>query len=150
MADVGVPQSGSGSMGAPARTTSGWAIGWTFFAASMMILIGLFHAMAGLIAIVDDEFYVATREYVFQFDTTQWGWIHLVWGVLVAVAGGYLLTGSVLARTLGVVMAGVSALLGFAWLPYAPVWGVTIIAIAVSVIWALTAHGRDLAEDLYE
>ena len=57
------------------------------------------------------------------------------------------MTGSVLARTVGVVMALVSAVLGFAWLPYAPVWGVTIIAIAVSVIWALTAHGRDIVED---
>ena len=60
---------------------------------------------------------------------------------------GYLLTGSVLARTVGVVMALVSAVLGFAWLPYAPVWGVTIIAIAISVIWALTAHGRDVVEE---
>ena len=148
MADIGVPRVGErAERRAPAKTTSGWAIGWTYFAAMMMILIGTFHVIAGLIAIVDDEFYVATREYVFQFDTTQWGWIHLVWGVLVAVAGGYLLTGSVLARTVGVVMALVSAVLGFAWLPYAPVWGVTIIAIAVSVIWALTAHGRDVVED---
>ena len=57
-----------------------------------------------------------------------------------------MLRGSVLARTVGVVMALVSAVIGFAWLPYAPVWGVTIIAIAVSVIWALTAHGRDVVE----
>ena len=120
---------------------------WTYFAATMMILIGTFHAIVGLIAVIDDQFYVATRKYVFQFDATEWGWIHLVWGVLVVVAGGYLLTGSVLARTVGVVMAVVSAILGFVWLPYAPVWGVTIIAIAVSVIWALTAHGRDVVED---
>ena len=147
MADIGVPRSGSVQTGAPAKTTSGWAIGWIFFAAMMMMLIGTFHAIAGLIAIIDDEFYVSTREYVLQFDTTQWGWIHLVWGVVVAVAGGYVLTGSVIARTVGVVMALVSAVLGFAWLPYAPVWGVTLIAIAVSVIWALTAHGRDVVED---
>jgi hypothetical protein len=111
-----------------------------------MLLIGGFHAMAGLIAILDDEFYVATRNYVLQFDTTQWGWIHLIFGTLIAIAGGYLLTGSVFARTIGVLMAFVSALIGFAWLPYAPVWGVIIIAIAVSVIWALTAHGRDVVD----
>ncbi len=147
MADIGIPRTGSMSTVAPARETSGWAIGWIFFAATMMMLIGTFQAIAGLIAIVNDQFYVATREYVFRFDTTEWGWIHLVWGVLIAVAGGFVLTGSVLARTVGVVMAVVSAILGFAWLPYSPVWGVTIIAIAVSVIWALTAHGRDVAED---
>ena len=65
------------------------------FAAMMMILIGSFHTMVGLIAIIDDEFYVTTRNYVLQFDTTQWGWIHLILGIVVAVAGGYLLTGSV-------------------------------------------------------
>jgi hypothetical protein len=125
---------------------SGAAVGWTFFASMMMLLIGGFHAMAGLIAILDDELYVATRNYVLQFDTTQWGWIHLVFGTLIAIAGGYLLTGSVVARTIGVMMAFVSALIGFAWLPYAPVWGVLIIAVAVSVIWALTAHGRDVVD----
>lgn len=128
------------------REPSGVAVGWTYFASMMMMLIGGFHAMAGLIAILDDEFYVATRNYVLQFDATQWGWIHLIFGTLIAIAGGYLLTGSVFARTIGVLMGFVSALIGFAWLPYAPVWGVIIIAIAVSVIWALTAHGRDVVD----
>jgi hypothetical protein len=126
------------------RAPSAWAVGWIYFASAMMIMIGIFHAIAGLVALFDDTFYVATREYVFQFDATQWGWIHLIFGVLVAIAGGYLLTGSVIARTVGVGMALLSAILGFAWLPYYPIWGVIIIAIAVSVIWALTAHGRDI------
>ncbi len=128
------------------RQRSSWAVGWTYFASIMMILIGSFHAIAGLIGILDDEFYVKTRNYVLQFDTTQWGWIHLIFGVLIAVAGGYLLTGSVFARTIGVIMAFLSALVGFAWLPYSPVWGVIFVAISVSVIWALTAHGRDVTE----
>jgi hypothetical protein len=129
------------------RPVSGAAIGWTYFASMMMILIGVFHALAGLIAILDDTFYVATRKYVFEFDVTQWGWIHLIFGILIAIAGGYLLKGSVVARTVGVVMAFISAVIGFAWLPYQPVWGVIIIAIAISVIWALTAHGRDVVSD---
>jgi vacuolar-type H+-ATPase subunit I/STV1 len=141
MADIGVPRTAGAST---TRATSGWAVGWIYFAAAMMIMIGVFHVIAGLVAIFDDEFYVATREYVFQFDATQWGWIHLVLGVIVLLAGGYLLTGSVLARTVGVLMALLSAVVGFAWLPYFPVWGVVIIAIAISVIWALTAHGRDV------
>jgi hypothetical protein len=129
------------------RQVSGAAIGWTYFAAMMMILIGCFHAIAGIIALVDDTFYVATRKYVFEFDVTQWGWTHLIFGVIIAVAGGFLLTGSVIARTIGVIMAFISALVGFAWLPYQPVWGVIFIAIAISVIWALTAHGRDVVAD---
>ncbi len=134
---------------APSRQISGAAVGWTYFASMMMILIGAFQAIAGLVAILDDEFFVATRNYVFKFDTTQWGWIHLILGVVVAVAGVYLLSGSVLARTVGVIIAILSAIAGFAWLPYYPVWGVIFVAIAVSVIWALTAHGRDVVDDTY-
>jgi hypothetical protein len=127
---------------------SAWAVGWTFFAATMMIMIGVFHAIAGLIAIFDDEFYVTTRDYVFQFDTTGWGWIHLILGIVVAVSGGLLLTGSVFARTIGVILAMVSMAAGFAWIPYYPIWGVIIVAMAVSVIWALTAHGRDIQAEM--
>jgi hypothetical protein len=128
-----------------ARQTSGWAVGWTVFAAIMMITIGSFHAIAGLVGILDDEFYVVRPEYIFQFDTTTWGWIHLLLGVAIIIAGVYLFTGAVLARTVGVVMALISAVAGFAWLPWYPVWGIVIVAIAVSVIWALTVHGRDIA-----
>jgi hypothetical protein len=143
MSNVGVSSTGRAAQKVP----SGWAVGWTYFASVMMIMIGVFHAIAGLIAILDDKFYVATRKYVFEFDATQWGWIHLVFGVLIALAGVYVLRGSVVARTVGVVMAFLSAVIGFAWLPYEPVWAVVIIAIAVSVIWALTAHGRDVVNE---
>ena len=128
------------------RTPSGWAVGFTYFAAVMMILIGVFQAFAGLVAIVNDEFYVETRKYVFRFDATEWGWIHLIVGVLVLLAGIYLLKGSVIARTVGVIMAIISAITAFTWIPYYPVWGIVIVAIAVFVIWALTAHGRDIVD----
>ena len=120
-------------------------MGWITFAAFMMIMIGGFHAIVGLIAIIDDQFYVATKEYVFQFDRSTWGWIHLILGILILLAGFGLFSGAVWARTVGVILALVSALVGFAWLPWYPVWGIIIIAIAVAVIWALTAHGRDVA-----
>lgn len=126
------------------RPPSGWAIGYTTFAAFMMLLIGFFHAVAGLVAIIDDTFYVATKEYVFQFDRTTWGWIHLVAGIVIFLAGLGLFSGAVWARTIGVILAFVSALLGFAWLPWYPIWGVIIIVLAVSVIWALTVHGHDI------
>jgi hypothetical protein len=121
-------------------------VGWTFFAATMMMMIGTFHVIAGFVGILDDTFYVTTRNYVFQFDATAWGWIHLIIGIIVATSGAYLLTGAVLARVVGVIMAAVSAIAGFAWMPYYPIWGITVVALAVSVIWALTAHGRDIAE----
>ena len=122
---------------------SGWAVGWIMFAAIMMLLIGFFHVMAGLVAIVDDNFYVATKEYVFQFDRTTWGWIHLILGIVVFIAGLSLFKGAIWARTVGVILGVISAVVGFAWLPWYPVWGILIVVIAVSVIWALTMHGRD-------
>jgi len=114
------------------------------FAAIMMLLIGFFHVMAGLVAIVDDNFYVATKEYLFQFDRTTWGWIHLILGIVVFIAGLSLFKGAIWARTVGVILGVISAVVGFAWLPWYPVWGILIVVIAVSVIWALTIHGRDV------
>lgn len=123
---------------------SGWATGWAAFAGIMLIVVGFFHAFVGLVAIVDDKFYVVGQEWVFEFDVTVWGWVHLIGGAIVVASGFGIFTGNVLARTLGVVVAVVSALVNFAWLPYYPVWSVLMIAIAVAVIWALTVHGRDL------
>jgi len=125
---------------------SGWAVGYSVFAAVVLCIIGIFHAVAGIVAIVDDTFYVAGEEWVFQFDVTSWGWIHLVMGIVVFVAGIGVMTGNVAARTLGVVVAAISAIANFLWLPYYPVWSIVMIALDVAVIWALTVHGRDLAD----
>lgn len=124
---------------------SGWAIGWMATAAMLMILGGGWWIMAGFIAIVNDEFFVATPEYVFQFDTTTWGWIHLIVGVVVLAAGFGLFSGAVWARTVGVIVSVVAGLIAFAWLPWYPVWALLFIGVSVAVIWALTAHGRDVA-----
>jgi hypothetical protein len=124
---------------------SGWAIGWITFAGTLMILVGCLHAFVGLVGIVDDELYVVTPNYILELDTTTWGWVHLVLCVVVAAAGVFLFSGNVAARTVGVVLAGFSVLAAFAWMPYYPVWAFVIIGLAVAVIWALTAHGRDIA-----
>ena len=67
-----------------AARPSGWAIGGVTFASTIMILVGIFQAFAGLAAIIDDEFYVITQNYAFDLDTTAWGWIHLILGIVVA------------------------------------------------------------------
>jgi hypothetical protein len=137
------------------RGPSGWAIGWTYFAAFMMIMIGVFHAIAGLSAIFEDEFLrvvpaIGTQPegdvYFLQFDATTWGWIHLIVGIVVALAGLALFSGAVWARTIGAILAALSAIVGFAWIPWYPVWGIVIIALASAVIWALTVHGRDVVQ----
>jgi len=128
------------------RSPSGAAVGWTMFAAFMMILIGAWWIIAGLVALVNDNFYVATRNYIFKFDATTWGWILLIIGILVLLAGFGLFSGAVWARTVGVFMGLLAALAGFAWLPWYPFWAILIVVASVAVIWALTAHGRDISE----
>ena len=123
---------------------SGAAKGFIVFAGVMMIMAGGFQALAGLVALFETEFYVATRSYLLEFDATSWGWIHLLIGLLVLFAGFAVLNGQVWGRTIGVILAVVSALSNFAFIPYYPFWSMTIIAIDVFVIWALTAHGRDI------
>ena len=124
---------------------SSWAAGWAGFAAIMLIIIGVFDAIQGLVAIVDEKFYVVTPQYVFEFDVTTWGWIHLIGGIVLVLAGLGIFTGNVAGRTVGVIVAGLSMIANFAWLPYYPVWSIVMIALAVTVIWALTVHGRDIA-----
>jgi len=105
------------------------------FAAVMMMAIGVLHVVAGLAAIVQDEFYVVGVQYAFRFDVTVWGWLHLLLGVVVAAAGYFVLSGAVWARTLGVVLAAFSLIANFVFIPYYPVWAVVIMALDVAVIW---------------
>lgn len=126
------------------QSRSGAAVGFTMFAAFMMILVGAFHIIAGIAGIIEDQFYVTTENYFLEFDATTWGWIHLVGGVIVLLAGFGLFSGAVWARTVGVILATISAIASFAFIPHYPVWSITVIAIDIFVIWALTVHGRDV------
>ncbi|HTF58556.1 MAG TPA: hypothetical protein VK713_01440 [Actinomycetes bacterium] len=128
------------------RDTSGMAVGFTVFAAIMMLMVGVFQALQGLIAIFENEFYVQTRNYLFEFDATTWGWIHLVIGLLVAFAGWGLLSGQTWARVVGITLAALSATANFLFIPYYPFWSLLIITLNIFVIWALTAHGREYRE----
>lgn len=120
------------------------AVGVTVFAATFMVMIGFLHAIQGVVALVNDTFFVVGEEWLFQFDVTTWGWVHLLLGIVVGIAGFGLFAGAVWARTVGVVVAAVSIVANFAWLPYYPIWALVIIALDVFVIWALTVHGRDI------
>jgi hypothetical protein len=123
---------------------SGWAIGWTTFAAITMIMAGIFWAISGLVALFNDEFYVVTQRWIFEFDISTWGWIHLILGIVIGLAGFFLFKGATWARTVGVIIAVISAIIAFIWLPYYPVWAIILIVVSVAIIWALTVHGHDI------
>jgi hypothetical protein len=128
------------------RETSGTAVGFILFAAIMMIMVGVFQGLQGIIAIFENEFYVATRNYLFQFDATTWGWIHLVVGLIVAFAGWGLLSGRTWARAVAITVALLSAIANFLFIPYYPFWALLIITLDIFVIWAVAAHGGDLRD----
>jgi hypothetical protein len=136
----------SSSRKAGQREYSGGAVAVTVTAGIFMLMVGSMHVIQGLIALFNDDFYVAGKEYIFQFDLTSWGWIHLLAGVVVGLAGMALFQGAVWARTVGVIVACLSILANFVWLPYYPLWSLTVIAFDIVVIWALTAHGRDVTQ----
>jgi hypothetical protein len=129
----------------PHRTEqpSGWAVGLILFAGIMMIMAGIFQAFSGLVAILEDEFYVTTPNYLFQFDATSWGWIHLILGLVVAFAGAAVLAGRTWGRVVGITLAMLSALANFLFIPYYPFWALLIIVLNVFVIWALATQGYD-------
>jgi hypothetical protein len=120
------------------RGGSGWAAGGVIFAGSMMLLIGFFQVIAGLVAIIDDEFFVVRPNYTFELDVSGWGWIHLGIGILLVLLALGVLTGRAFARGVAVGLLGLSALANFFFIPYYPVWSIVVIAIDVFVIWALT------------
>lgn len=101
---------------------SGWAAGYAAFAGVVLVIVGCFQACAELVAILNDEFFVVGAEWTFMSGVTTWGWIHLILGVVVLAAGFGILTGNAAARTVGVLVAELSAVVNFTWLPSPPRW----------------------------
>jgi hypothetical protein len=121
-------------------------VGWVAFAASMMILVGIFQVIQGFVAIFDDGYYrVAPSGLVVEVDFTAWGWTHLLLGLLIVAAGMGVLVGNVVARTVAVILAGVSAILNLLFIEAYPIWSIIVITVDVLVIYAVTVHGREMS-----
>jgi hypothetical protein len=121
----------------PPEPVSPWAISGVIFAATMMILVGIFGAINGLVAIIDDNFYRVPPNYTFDTDVTTWGWIHLIVGILVFLAGLALFSGKTWAAVVAILIAMLSAVTNFFWIPYYPFWSILMIALDVFIIWSL-------------
>jgi len=135
----------------PPRTTTGmstsgrdtWAAGLAVFAGVSMAAIGVSQVFLGIAAIADDEVYLAVPDYLYAFDLTTWGWIHLVLGALLVVTGAAVVLGKAWARAVGIGLATLNLIGNFLFIPYYPVWAVLLVAINVAVIWGLAAYRDD-------
>ena len=132
----------------PRDTTevSPWAVSFLILASALMVIGGIFHFIEGLAAVINDDFFVVVGGYAFDMDVSTWGWIHMVGGIVVAIAGIGLLSGSVLARIVAVAVVTVSAIINFLTIPYYPVWSIIMLAVDGGILWAVIAHGRELNE----
>lgn len=124
----------------PAQT--GW-VGWIMFAAVIMMIAGGLNIFYGIVAALNDEWVVWANQTSVYLDISQWGWVHIILGAVVLLSGVGLLTGNVLARSVGVAVAAVSLILNFFFIPAYPLWSLTVITLDVLVIWALTVHGHE-------
>ena len=118
-------------------TKGAWAMGGLAFAGVMLATLGVFQALQGVAAIADDDVYVSGIDYVYRFDLTTWGWIHLVIGVIAVASGLGMLAQQVWANLVGLLIAFLSAISSFAFMPYYPFWSLVILAFDIFVIWAV-------------
>lgn len=135
-------------------TTSGgakqaWAQGGVIFAAAMLLMLGIWQVFMGIAAIAKGEFFLSTSNYIYEFNVGGWGWIHLIIGIIMVIAGFFLFQGAPWARAVGIVLAVLSAISNFFFMPYYPFWSIVVIALDVFVIWALASVGDMAKSDRY-
>jgi hypothetical protein len=117
-----------------------------YFAGIMMIMLGFFQAIAGLVALFDDGYYlVADSGLALSVDYTAWGFVHLTLGLVAVAAGLAVMAGRTWGRAIGIILAVVSALVNMAFIAAYPAWSLMIIALDVITIYALAVHGREAA-----
>lgn len=123
--------------------------GVTVLAASLMIFGGAMAIFEGIAAIARNDLFLATRHYVFEFSLAGWGWVHLILGIVLVLAGCAVLSGALWARYFGVAVAGLGAIANFLWVPYYPLWALVLVAVNIFIIWALcTGMHREAGEGL--
>jgi hypothetical protein len=127
------------------NTPTGW-VGWAYFASFMMLGLGVLQSIAGLAGIFKDNYYVVTQSHLLAFNFKTWGWINLIIGIVIVLAGLEVLRGAVWARTVAVLLAILSLVANMGFLNAYPIWSIIMMIIDVMVIYSLTVHGGELRE----
>jgi hypothetical protein len=121
-------------------------VGWAYFAAAMLLVVGGMHVISGLVGIFRDKFYVVGENALVAFNFSTWGWIQLVIGVLAILTAFGIMAGSLWARVIGVLVAALAIIENAAFLNEYPIWSVMAMIVCGFVIYALTMHGAELRD----
>ena len=122
---------------------TGWT-GWVVFAAVLMVVAGGIWAIQGLIAVFNDNLVIFGTEGAILLDVTGWGWIHIILGALLVLAGILVLRGNMFGRIIAVILAMLSIIVNFVWMPVYPVWAIVIVTLDVFILYAVIIHGREM------
>ncbi len=128
---------------------TGW-VGWVYFAGFILLISGIFQIIAGLAALLNQDFYLAQNGTVVVFDLTTWGWVHVILGIIVMCVGTALFSGKVWARIIAVILASLSLIANFVFISAYPIWSITLIVLDAIIIYALTVHGGEAAIEAEE
>lgn len=132
-------------MAAQNNSPSGW-VGWVYFASFMMMILGGLQAIAGLAAIFKNNYYLVTQNHLLVFNFKTWGWINLVLGIIILLAGLELLRGASWARIVAMFLAVLSFIANAGFINAYPVWSIIMMIVDALVIYALTVHGNELRD----
>ena len=124
-----------GGYDTPVKTA--FAFSGAIFAGTILTTVGIFQVLSGIAALFEDTVYVKGVDYVYKFDLTAWGWIHIVLGAIAIAVGIGLLLGQTWARISGIVIAVIGSVSAFAFMPYYPWWALAMLALYIFVIWSL-------------
>ena len=126
-------------------STKGSMAGWIGFAGIVLLIIGFIDIVEGLIALFADNYYVVTPSGFLAIDLTQWGWVMLIWGILVTLAGFGLIAGQSWARWFAIFVVALNffAQLGFLGNSQYPLWALTVVALNAIVLYALTVRWNE-------
>ena len=126
---------------------SPWGMGLVFTAILLMVFGGSFHILQGLAALISDDFYRVRPGYDLGLDVQTWGWVQLIGGIVMMMAGMFLVTGMWWARLVAIGVTMLSAIGSFYSSPYYPAWSILMLVLEIGILWALIAHGGDFAEE---
>ena len=121
-------------------TQRSWAQGLSVFAATMMVTVGVMGILQGIAALANDQLFVRGLVFTYALDLTEWGWIHLILGILLGVVGIFIFMRQAWARWTGIFIASLAVLGNFMSLPYYPLWSVVMIVLLIAAIWALAVY----------